>query len=516
MNNTDTFNPHGASFFATIAQCSWDSSKTSQTTPDTEKNDTQATLFEHRGVSLSILRHIARATKQWPRLRRVLLTSGLTAIVLEHNSNGTLAVQLRTFNDQNVLQRSYTSIAKSMVLQDIEAAVGERVIVRPLNFNYSRNNNKHSAIKLLEHYNHHETSEYYTEYKGRDSTKELVLATVVGYADAHPLLVEHGFLNTDHPSVDANHAVPFLPTPLQLANGKDFDVILLDQRVTTKDTVEDIVKPMTRHCETSLVDMLAANDTLAQHVGPAEGFVSHAWKYEFADVVDALDLWFETTRLKRAQASDHALPLSPDECYLWFDIATVAQHASAQCKFPPNYFFNQFKKGIEAIGCTILVLMPWNDPIPLQRSWCVWEIYCTIHGQVLFETALSRKDQHKRDTHSMVISMEIKVENAQAWSLDDQTKIMDSCQRLEGGCEHVNNCIAEAFAFDQIRRTIHATAYPTVLQFSGMHLPATSVNCIVEYMCRPEMGGESGEGGKSGESGEGEVRVVLDAVAEQK
>ena len=80
----------------------------------------------------------------------------------------------------------------------------------------------------------------------------------------------------------------------------------------------------------------------------------------------------------------------------------------------------------------------------------------------------------------MVISMEIKVENAQAWSLDDQTKIMDSCQSLEGGCEQVNNCIAEAFAFDQIRRTIHATTYPNVLQFSGMHLPAPSVKYIVD------------------------------------
>lgn len=44
----------------------------------------------------------------------------------------------------------------------------------------------------------------------------------------------------------------------------------------------------------------------------------------------------------------------------------------------------------------VMVLSPWNDPIPLRRGWCVWELFCTIEGlkagKCGFEIALSRRD----------------------------------------------------------------------------------------------------------------------------
>ena len=30
------------------------------------------------------------------------------------------------------------------------------------------------------------------------------------------------------------------------------------------------------------------------------------------------------------------------------------------------------------IGKTILVLSPWDDPVPLTRAWCLWEILSTL------------------------------------------------------------------------------------------------------------------------------------------
>ena len=33
-----------------------------------------------------------------------------------------------------------------------------------------------------------------------------------------------------------------------------------------------------------------------------------------------------------------------------------------------------------AIGHTLLVLSPWRNPIPLRRSWCLWEIVCTLEA----------------------------------------------------------------------------------------------------------------------------------------
>ena len=32
----------------------------------------------------------------------------------------------------------------------------------------------------------------------------------------------------------------------------------------------------------------------------------------------------------------------------------------------------------EQIDHTVLVLAPWDDPIPLTQAWCLWEIYSTL------------------------------------------------------------------------------------------------------------------------------------------
>ena len=263
---------------------------------------------------------------------------------------------------------------------------------------------------------------------------------------------------------------------------------------------------MTRTCQTSMVDMLVANPSLTKHIGIAEAFISHAWKYSFAAVVDAMHLWYETTREERLKKqSNPELHLvqasSPDTCFLWFDIGTVAQHASAQKAFPPNYFFNQFREGIESIGCTVIVLMPLFNPVPLTRAWCVWEIYCTINGGVLFETALSRSDQHLRDRNSIVRQMECHVEQAEAWSADDLTKILAACESMDGGCQHVNECIAGAFAFDQMRHTLslrnlrnssdksydQGENWDTILQLSGMELGSMALECLINHLKTPPM-----------------------------
>ena len=45
---------------------------------------------------------------------------------------------------------------------------------------------------------------------------------------------------------------------------------------------------------------------------------------------------------------------------------------------PPDWWFTTFKVAVASIGHTVLVLMPWDDPIPLTRAWCIWEILSTI------------------------------------------------------------------------------------------------------------------------------------------
>ena len=38
------------------------------------------------------------------------------------------------------------------------------------------------------------------------------------------------------------------------------------------------------------------------------------------------------------------------------------------------------------------MLSPWEDPIPLKRAWCLWEVLCTINGNVPLTVQLPPKE----------------------------------------------------------------------------------------------------------------------------
>ena len=146
----------------------------------------------------------------------------------------------------------------------------------------------------------------------------------------------------------------------------DDAIILKDlQRVTTmttKDACEEIVKPATAATKVSYVDFLQLN-------AKANMFVSHAWKYAFQDIVAAL----ETS--------------NQDGDILWFDICTVNQHKSETRDF--DWWQTTFQDAVREIGCTVLVLSPWERPIPLTRSWCIWEVFSTLVTGANLEVVMS-------------------------------------------------------------------------------------------------------------------------------
>lgn len=51
-------------------------------------------------------------------------------------------------------------------------------------------------------------------------------------------------------------------------------------------------------------------------------------------------------------------------------------------------FLPRCAQAIKRFGHTLLVLQPWNNPLPLTRSWCLWEILCTIRAKSTLEVAL--------------------------------------------------------------------------------------------------------------------------------
>jgi tetratricopeptide (TPR) repeat protein len=64
-----------------------------------------------------------------------------------------------------------------------------------------------------------------------------------------------------------------------------------------------------------------------------------------------------------------------------------SQHHAAA--LDTRWFKDAFAQAVTRIGHTLLVLQPWHDPLPLKRSWCLWEIHSTLNGGKELQIVLS-------------------------------------------------------------------------------------------------------------------------------
>jgi len=148
-------------------------------------------------------------------------------------------------------------------------------------------------------------------------------------------------------------------------------------------------------------------------VGQANGFISHVWMLCFRKVlasltagllsndslvkldgltsekgrlgtivryVSAKDRYLVQLRGEEGQQkllkAESLLPMHDDvtEVYLWLDICVINEH------WPERFskgFSDTFVEAVGDIGHTLLILTPWDQPVVLSRSWCLWELYCT-------------------------------------------------------------------------------------------------------------------------------------------
>ena len=144
---------------------------------------------------------------------------------------------------------------------------------------------------------------------------------------------------------------------------------LVPAGASTADACSTLFKPLTARARSSLADCLArleASDPTSglPYAAAATVFASHAWRYEFALLLGAVEAFA-------------AAQPRPERVYVWFDCAVVNQHATAA--LPQDWWSTAFAAGIRAIGHTCLVLAPWRDPIPLKRAWCLWELVRSPH-----------------------------------------------------------------------------------------------------------------------------------------
>ena len=132
-------------------------------------------------------------------------------------------------------------------------------------------------------------------------------------------------------------------------------------------------------------------------VSSATVFVSHAWRYTFYSVVvDVMEQY----------AAEHP------NAYFWFDLFSNDQNEVASKDF--DWFSSTFRNSIRGIGEVLLVLSPWDKPMPICRAWCLYEI------------------------HEIQALSDIQAEKVQAKVESDRQLIFEVIQRSEGGFANVN------------------------------------------------------------------------------
>lgn len=158
-------------------------------------------------------------------------------------------------------------------------------------------------------------------------------------------------------------------------------------------------------------------------------FVSHAWRYRFTDVVSALA----------------SMPHS-GSLYFWYDIMTVDQNFNGAPP-PAEWWDRTFRQAVSDIGLTALVFSPWENAIPLSRSWCLWEIYATIDSSVPLIITLPPGEKERFEG-----TLRTNFEEIQSVVATVDTRQADAFNKADR--ERIANAIDRSVGFDRVNTIV--------------------------------------------------------------
>lgn len=221
--------------------------------------------------------------------------------------------------------------------------------------------------------------------------------------------------------------------------------------LTTTEVCEKFLKPITSGSQLSYCEFLLRqqqnNNNSFVGTAPAHVFISHAWAFNFLDVVESL--------------RDHFFN-SPD-IIIWFDLFSNNQHKATNLDF--HWWCGTFKSAISDFGHVVMVLSPWHNPIPFTRAWCLFELYCSAVTKSKFEIAMSREQQclfmnditidAKREINRMLAVVDCK--NSECFFPRDKERIFEVVQS-EIGFNKINSMV-----FEQLREWMIKIAESSIL-----------------------------------------------------
>ena len=148
--------------------------------------------------------------------------------------------------------------------------------------------------------------------------------------------------------------------------------------MTTFDVVQAYIRPLTEASKSSYCTHAHSNSQ--DGVGAAEVFISHAWSYNFIDLIEAVLHYFASAPKK----------------FLWIDVFSVNQHIQTNHDF--QWWSLTFKDAIKNFGQVVMVISPWENPKPFTRAWCLFEIYAATVTRASFDVAMTVPQEKKFTT----------------------------------------------------------------------------------------------------------------------
>ena len=134
----------------------------------------------------------------------------------------------------------------------------------------------------------------------------------------------------------------------------------------------------------------------------------------------------------------------PTPTVFWFDIFSNNQHKAPNREF--SWWQTVFRDNIGKLKRTLLVL-EWDDPKPLSRAWCLWEMVSTVDTGSEFHVLMSPRN-HKtfadtlvKDFQSIVLkTCNVDLKSAQAFNPSDRDNIFKAVEAT-AGFEEVNKVV---------------------------------------------------------------------------
>ena len=184
---------------------------------------------------------------------------------------------------------------------------------------------------------------------------------------------------------------------------------------------------------------------LVPAVGPATCFVSHVWTCDLDETLSALDEHMCTVPLHER-----------DQQYFFLDILCINPYDSQT--FGSEGWSHVFERSVGAIGHTLLVAIPALAPAALHRSWCLWELLCTLQTGSSLTVATSQREHgtlaNLHDYPAAIAALAaIDSERAQATYARDKARI-DACILAAGGYGRIDQAVRGRLLAELLSRAL--------------------------------------------------------------